>query len=89
MEEKLLTAAEVAAKLDVSKRYVLKLCASGQLPSKMLGVQYFVKESDLAEFERAEVGRPKKDTIELKVEKSKLSAKDLKLIEDLKKRYDK
>lgn len=88
MNEKLLSAAEVAAKLEVSKRYVLKLCSSGKLPSTIVGVQYFVKESDLAEFERAEVGRPKKDTIELKIDKSKLSAKELKLIEDLKKKYE-
>lgn len=49
----LLTVAEVAARLRVSKMTVYRLCRSGELESGWIGGSVRIDEADLAEYIRA------------------------------------
>ncbi len=55
----LLTAAQVADRLDVSKRYVLKLITDGRIKAEKIGLQYLIHPRDLAKLKRRPAGRPK------------------------------
>jgi excisionase family DNA binding protein len=59
--EKLLSVAEVAAKLNLHRTRVNQLIESGALPATRIGRSFAVREADLAKVkDRAKPGRPSK-----------------------------
>lgn len=60
MPDRLLSTAHVAAQIGVTARQVRGYIDRGQLPAQRLGGQWIVQESDLIQFQRPTMGRPKK-----------------------------
>jgi excisionase family DNA binding protein len=59
--EKLLSVAEVAARLKLTRQRVNQLIDSGDLPATRIGRSYVIREADLAKVKhRPSPGRPKK-----------------------------
>ncbi len=56
----MLSTAEVAAKLDVTRQRVLELITEGRLQAIKVGRNYVVRSDDLASLELRRVGRPPK-----------------------------
>ena len=59
-EDKLLSTAEVAAQLGVTRQRVLELITGERLPAIKVGRSYVVRAGDLASLELRKVGRPPK-----------------------------
>ena len=91
MEEKLLTSVEAAAALGISKRRVIKLIEEKRLPAQRYGVQFLIKESDLELVRERKTGRPKKgveETIKIEKPKSVFTDEELKILEEIQKKYE-
>jgi excisionase family DNA binding protein len=56
----LLSTAEVAAKLGVTRQRVLELITKDRLRAKKVGRAYVVRSKDVSAFSRLKVGRPSK-----------------------------
>jgi len=72
MEEKILTAEQVAQSLQVHPFTVLKFIKQGKLRASKLGRVYRIRESDVIRFldeQEAEATKPKKEQVEPHVEK--------------------
>jgi excisionase family DNA binding protein len=63
-ENKLLSVAEAAEKLGVSRGRVNTFISEGRLPAQRIGRSYAVKESDLSLVENRQTGRPPKEKTE-------------------------
>lgn len=59
-EDKLLSTADVAAQLGVTRQRVLELITDERLPAMKVGRSYVVRASDLSSLELGKVGRPPK-----------------------------
>ena len=69
--DKLLSTAEVAAQLGVTRQRVLELITEGRLPAIKVGRAYVVRAGDVSSLTLMKVGRPPKP----KDEKVKVSKK--------------
>jgi excisionase family DNA binding protein len=58
--ERMLTTAEVAARLNVSLRRIRQLIEAGRLPSQQFGRDHLISEKDLKLVENRKPGRPRK-----------------------------
>jgi excisionase family DNA binding protein len=67
----LLTTQEAAEKLGVTAGRVRQMIVDGQLPATKLGRDNFIRETDLKLVEDRKVGRPTKETSELKKKRSR------------------
>lgn len=56
----LLSTAEVAAQLGVTRQRVLELITKERLPARKVGRSYVVRSSDLSSLSRFRIGRPAK-----------------------------
>lgn len=59
-EDKLLSTADVAAQLGVTRQRVLELITDERLPAMKVGRSYVVRASDLSSLELGKAGRPPK-----------------------------
>jgi excisionase family DNA binding protein len=59
-EDKLLSTADVATQLGVTRQRVLELITGERLPALKVGRSYVVRASDLSSLELGKVGRPPK-----------------------------
>lgn len=59
-EDKLLSTADVAAQLGVTRQRVLELITNERLPAMKVGRSYVIRASDLSSLELGKVGRPPK-----------------------------
>jgi excisionase family DNA binding protein len=59
-EDKLLSVAEAAEKLGVTRARVNQLIDAGRIPAQKIGRSFVVKESDLKQVEIRKAGRPAK-----------------------------
>ena len=65
-EEKLMSTAEAAAHLGVTRQRVLELIGEDRLPARKVGRSYVLRAGDVASLELGSVGRPPKPKIEEK-----------------------
>jgi excisionase family DNA binding protein len=56
----MLTTAQVAARLGISRRRVLALIQSGRLPAQKVGRDWLIDPKDLSKVKIRKPGRPKK-----------------------------
>jgi excisionase family DNA binding protein len=56
----LLSTAEVARRLGVTRAWAARMMKDGHLPAQKVGRSYVVRAEDLEQFERRPVGRPRK-----------------------------
>jgi excisionase family DNA binding protein len=59
-EDKLLSTADVAAQLGVTRQRVLELITDERLPAIKVGRSYIVRAADVSSLELGKVGRPPK-----------------------------
>lgn len=59
-EDKLLSTADVAAQLGVTRQRVLELITDERLPAIKVGRSYVVRAADVSSLELGKVGRPPK-----------------------------
>jgi excisionase family DNA binding protein len=64
-EDKLLSTADVAEQLGVTRQRVLELITSRRLPAIKVGRSYVVRAIDVSSLELRTVGRPRKSQDEL------------------------
>jgi excisionase family DNA binding protein len=62
-EDKLLSTAEVATQLGVTRQRVLELITDARLPAIKVGRSYVVRAGDVASLELYRVGRPSKPPV--------------------------
>ena len=60
-ELKLLSVAEAAAKLSVTRARVNQLISDGRIPAQRIGRSFAIRETDLKLVEIRKVGRPRKE----------------------------
>lgn len=60
-EGKLLSVAEVAERLGVTRARINQLISDDRLPAQRIGRSFAIRESDLGLIENRKVGRPRKD----------------------------
>jgi excisionase family DNA binding protein len=61
-EDKLLSTADVAAQLGVTRQRVLELITGERLPAIKVGRSYVVRAADVSSLELGKVGRPPKSS---------------------------
>lgn len=69
-QDKLLSTAEVAAQLGVTRQRVLELITGERLPAIKVGRSYVVRAGDVASLELHRVGRPPKSKPERAAKKN-------------------